>query len=323
MMEGPVEDSLARLWRYPVEEGLALLFPGQGSQRVGMAQDLYQEFPAVRSLFQQADGALGLPLSRLIFEGPAEELTDTANAQPAIFLASLACLLAALETGAVQRRPAFVAGHSLGEYTALVAAGALDFVEGLRLVRRRGELMAAAGRERPGTMAAIMGLEPERLAELCRRSGAEVCNYNSPQQTVIGGSLEAVEEATRLAREAGGRAMPLQVSGAFHTSLMAPAAAELARAIEAAAIRDPMIPVVGNVGARPLATAGELREELTAQLTSPVRWQQTLEAMAAAGVDTFLEVGPGRVLSGLVRRTLPEARAISLDGVESLRALVP
>ncbi|HXG42828.1 MAG TPA: ACP S-malonyltransferase [Dehalococcoidia bacterium] len=315
------EPAFADLWQAPADPALALLFPGQGSQQVGMARALYEASPAARRLLDAAQDLLGIPLLRLMFEGPAEELTDTANAQPAIFVASLACLAAAVEAGALPARPAFVAGHSLGEYTALVAAGALTFADGLALVRRRGELMAQAGRARPGTMAAIIGLDDGALEDLCRDTGVEVCNYNSPGQTVIGGAVEAVAEATARAKSLGAKVVPLRVSAAFHTSLMAPAAEALARAIDGAPVRDALVPVVGNACARPLVSAQELREELKAQLTRAVLWHQSLQAMACAGVARFLEVGPGGVLTGLVRRTLPHAQALSVDGPESLEAL--
>ncbi|MCS7276336.1 MAG: ACP S-malonyltransferase [Dehalococcoidia bacterium] len=316
-----VEPAFADLWQAPADPALALLFPGQGSQQVGMGRALYEASPAARHLMDTAQESLGIPLLRLMFEGPAEELTDTANAQPAIFVASLACLAAAMEAKALPARPAFVAGHSLGEYTALVAAGALSFVDALALVRRRGELMAQAGRERPGTMAAIMGLDDGQLEAICRDTGAQVCNYNCPGQTVIGGSVQAVAEATARAKALGAKVVPLRVSGAFHTSLMAPAAEALARAIDDASLRDALVPVVGNACARPLVSASELAAELKAQLTRPVLWKQSLQAMACAGVVRFLEVGPGGVLTGLVRRTLPQAQALSIDGPESLEAL--
>ncbi|GBD13005.1 Malonyl CoA-acyl carrier protein transacylase [bacterium HR24] len=319
MTAGPAD--FAALWQAPPDPGLALLFPGQGSQQVGMGRALYEASPPARQLMEAAEAALGIPLLRIMFEGPADELTDTANAQPAIFTASLASLAAALQAGALARRPAFVAGHSLGEYTALVAAGALPFLEALRLVRRRGELMAQAGRERPGAMAAIIGLDDGRLEELCREAGAQVCNYNSPGQTVIGGAPETVSAAMERARSLGAKAVPLRVSGAFHTSLMEPAAVELARAIDEAPIGDALVPLVGNTCARPLTAAADLKHELKAQLTSPVFWRQSLEAMAAAGACRFLEMGPGGVLAGLVRRTLPGALVLAVDGTDNLEEL--
>jgi len=314
MIGQPLASLLEGLWRAAPQPELAFLFPGQGSQRVGMGRELWQASPAARLVLEEADAVLGRPLSRLMFQGPEEELKHTANAQPAILACSLAYLAAALERGLVARRPAFVAGHSLGEYTALVAAGALDLASALRLVQRRGELMARAGEERPGAMVAIMGLSPEAVDDICRRTGAEPANYNAPQQTVVGGTPQAVEAAARLARERGGRATPLAVSGAFHTSLMASAAQGLAEALAQAPIRDARIPLVGNVHPRALVAAPEIRQELSAQLTSPVRWLEGLRWMAASGVRTFWEVGPGQVLTGLVRRALPGVEAVSLEG---------
>jgi len=304
---------LERLWEREPQPHLALLFPGQGSQRLGMGRGLWETSRAARLVLEEADQVLGWPLSRLMFHGPEEDLTHTANAQPAILACSLAYLAAALDADILKGRPVLLAGHSLGEYTALVAAGALDMASALGLVRRRGELMAQASRERPGTMVAIMGLTPQEVEEICRLTGAEPANYNAPQQTVVGGPQEVVAAAARLARERGGRAVPLAVSGAFHTSLMASAAAGLAQALAEAPIRDARIPVVGNACPWALSSAAEIRQELAIQLTTPVRWLESLQFMASQGVDTFLEVGPGQVLAGLVKRTLPKATAQALE----------
>lgn len=310
-----------RLRAAPADASLAILFPGQGSHKVGSGRDFYDGFATAREVFQRADDTLGFPLSRLCFQGPDEELRDTANAQPAILTVSLAGLAAALESGAPARRPAFLAGHSLGEFSALVAAGALAFEDALSLVATRGRLMREASAERPGTMAAIVGLNGEALDEVCRGSGVEPCNYNSPSQVVVGGPVEAVEEAGRLAKERGGRALPMNVSGAFHTSLMAPAAEPFAEAVEACAVADPAIPVVGNTTAEPLSTAEAVREELRQQIIRPVLWHQSVMRMTAAGATTFLEAGPGRVLGGLIKRAGPELRALSLDSVPAMEEL--
>jgi len=300
---------------------IAWIFPGQGSQKVGGGRDLYEASPAARRAFQRADAALGLPLSELCFHGPENILRQTVNAQPAIMAVSLACLEAAREAGLLTKVPAFVAGHSLGEYTALVAAGALDLEDGLRLVRERGRLMQMAGEERPGTMAAILGLDEETATALCRETGAQVCNVNAPGQIVIGGTQAAVEAALDLARQRGARrAIPLNVSGAFHTDLMTPAVKGMARALEGVAPRDPQIPVLANGSARPLTSAGQVRDELLFQLDHPVQWQRSVEYIANAGVDTFIELGPGQVLSGLVGRIVPGARLLSIDGVAALEA---
>lgn len=311
----------AKLRAAPADASLAILFPGQGSHQVGAGRDLYNSFPLAREVFQRCDEALRLPLSQICFQGPEEMLRDTANAQPAILAVSLACLAAGLESGALQRRPAFMAGHSLGEFSALVAAGALDLEDAVSLVATRGRLMAEASRRQPGTMTAIIGLDYESVDEVCRRSGVQPCNYNSASQTVVGGSLAAVEEASRLAGERGGRALPLNVSGAFHTSLMAPAADEFAASVEACPIRHPSIPVVANSSAEPLISAAAVRQELRLQIIRPVLWHQSLLKMISAGVTNFIETGPGRVLSGLVKRAGSGFTAASLDTVDSLDAL--
>jgi len=292
---------------------LALLFPGQGSQKVGMGLALWEASPSARRLFQEADAILGYPLSQLMFYGTQEALTDTANAQPAIFVCSLAYLLVAIEAGLISGRPQLVAGHSLGEYTALVAAGSLEWEEALRLVQIRGKLMAQAAEERPGSMVAVMGLSPAQVEEICQATGAEVANYNSPQQTVVGGPQEAIREASRLAKERGGKAVPLVVSGAFHTSLMDSAAQGLEKALAQVSIKDAVIPIVGNVTAAVLTKAHQIYDELKAQLTSPVRWLQGVKCMEQKGISTFLEVGPGQVITGLVKRCAPHLQAYSLE----------
>ncbi len=310
-----------RLRAPPRDASLAILFPGQGSHRVGAGRDFFDAFPLAREVFQRSEEVLGFPLTRLCFEGPDEELRDTANAQPAILAASLATLAAALESGALQRQPAFVAGHSLGEFSALVAAGSLLLEDAVSLVAARGRLMGDASPRQRGTMAAILGLNGEALAELCRDSGVEPCNYNSPSQVVIGGPVAAVEEAARLAKQRGGRALQVNVSGAFHTSLMAPVAEEFARLVNAFPVHDPSIPVIANASAEPLTTADAVREELRQQIIRPVLWHQSVMRMTSAGVTTFVEAGPGRVLSGLIKRAGPGLRALNLDSVESLETL--
>jgi [acyl-carrier-protein] S-malonyltransferase len=303
------------------QNAVAWLFPGQGSQHVGMGRDLAEASPAVRRVFDTADAVLGYSLSGLCFDGPEDTLLQTVHAQPAIFTASLACLEAAQELGDLSDElPSFVAGHSLGEYSALVAAHALDLEEGLRLVRERGRLMQEAGETNPGTLAAVIGLEEEQVRELCQITGTQICNLNAPGQVVIGGPLETVESAMEAARERGARrAVRLNVSGAFHTSLMAPAIEGMARAVASAALRDPVVPVLANGSALPLRTAAEVREELVYQLTHPVRWQASVEFMANSGVGEFVEVGPGRVLSGLVRRIVPGADLRNIEGLASAR----
>jgi len=305
----------------PRDASLAIIFPGQGSHQVGAGRDLYDAYPLAREVFRRADETLAIPLTKLCFEGPEDHLRDTANAQPAILTVSLACLAAALESGALRRQPAFVAGHSLGEFSALVAAGALDLEDALSLVATRGRLMRDASQRRPGTMAALIGLSDAALDEVCRDSGVEPCNYNSQSQVVIGGPVAAVEKASRLAKERGARALPLNVSGAFHTSLMEPAAQGFAAAVDVCPIRDPSIPIVANATAQPLTTAAAVRQELRQQIIRPVLWRQSVLKMTSAGVTTFVEAGPGRVLSGLVKRAGRGLTTLSLDSADSLDTL--
>ncbi|MDI6856739.1 MAG: ACP S-malonyltransferase [Dehalococcoidia bacterium] len=292
----------------------AWLFPGQGSQQVGMGRDLFESSPAARRVFEDADRILGRPLSEICFEGPEDVLRRTENAQPAIMVVSLACLAFAKESGYLPSPPAFVAGHSLGEYTAAVASGALSFADGLRLVQERGRLMQQAGEENPGTLAAVLGLTQEQATELCRCVGAELCNLNAPGQIVIGGRLECVAEAVETCRSYGAkRAVPLNVSGAFHTSLMSPAVEGMRAALAAVEIRDPAIPLVANGTAGVITSGEELRSELLYQLTHPVLWQRSVELMADNGVSLFIEIGPGEVLTGLVRRTAPSVRTLNVS----------
>jgi [acyl-carrier-protein] S-malonyltransferase len=286
---------------------LALLFPGQGSQEVGMGRDVATASPAARAVFDAADAALSLPLSRLCFEGPEEELRRTEIQQPAILATSVALLRALEERGPVAA--ACVAGHSLGEYTALVAAGALDFEDALRLVHARGRFMQEAVPEGRGAMAAVMGCGPEVVAEACQRAAAQTgrvvspANYNGPAQTVISGDAAAVEVACARAREAGAkRTIPLDVSAPFHCALMAPAAEKLALELSRVRFAAPSAPVVANVTAAPCSDPAELPRLLERQVTAPVRFTEMIERMARDGVDRVLEIGPGRVLSGLVSR---------------------
>jgi len=304
----------------PPNNSLAIVFPGQGSQKVGMGEKLRDSSPAAAEVYELADEALGTSLSDLCFSGPEDVLTHTANAQPAILATSLAILAAAIESGALGSRPAFVAGHSLGEYTALVAAGALRPDEALRLVHQRGRLMAEAGAVHHGTLAAIVGLDTETVEGICHDSGAEVANYNAPGQTVVGGTPETVERACALAKERGGRGLPVNVSGAFHTSLMSSAAEQFAPNLEQAHISDPAIPVVGNVSAHPLLTADDARADLMHQVQSPVRWYQSMKMLEDGGMVRVIEIGPGRILTAQLKRSNPGLDAISLDEDTVLKA---
>ncbi len=272
-----------------------------------MGRDLHDAFPEAREIFEEADEALGRSLSSVIFEGPDEVLRETVNTQPAILVTSLAAWRAATVAGheALDAAPACTAGHSMGEYSALVAAGSLTVSEAVRLVARRGELMQAAGEQNPGTLAAVLGLEEADVEKVCAEAGAEVCNLNATGQIVIGGQVPAVERAAKLAEEAGARrVVMLNVGGAFHTSLMSPAAEAMAPIIAAADVSDPSTPVIGNVAAESLTTADDVRADLTAQIRRPVRWRDTVLRMHEMGVEQYVEMGPGKVLTGLVRTTL-------------------
>ncbi len=302
---------------------VALLFPGQGSQYVGMGRDLAERFPAARATFEEADAILGLGLSALMWEGPEAELTATRNAQPAILTHSVAVVRVVREhLGDVH----WAAGHSLGEFSAYVAAGSLVFDDALRTVRLRGELMFESGQQRPGTMAAILGLDDADVERVCRAASSadEVvvpANYNSPAQVVISGDVPAVQRAMELARTAGAkRALPLNVSGAFHSPLMEVAQDGLREQLEGVVMGAPAFPVVSNVTAEPVSDPGEARRLLVRQLTAPVRWTASMRGLLAAGADRFLEVGPGSVLTGLLRRVAKDVAAQTLGTAAEVEA---
>ncbi len=288
-----------------------------------MGADAYARSAAARAVFDEADDTLGFALSSLILEGPASELVRSHNAQPAILCVSVAMLRAAEEAlGSALLRAACFAGHSVGEYSALVAAGALSLVDALRLVRTRGELMQQACEAVPSGMAALIGLSLEPSRQACEGSGAQVANVNSAEQIVIGGPVAALEQAISNAKKLGARrAIRLDVAGAFHTEAMRPAQEGMKRAIAAAPLRAPSAPVIANTTAAPLESPEDLREELAAQVCGCVYWRQSVERMASLEVDRFIEFGPGKTLTGLAKRIAPEASAIALTDLDALSGL--
>lgn len=304
----------------------ALVFPGQGSQVVGMGRDLAATFTIARTVFEEADSILRLPLAKLMWEGPDVELNDTINTQPALFVHSIAALRV-LKSFYPTFVPAYVAGHSLGELTALVASGAMNFSDGLKLVRTRGELMKEAGRMNPGGMAAIMGVDIPTLEKICMRASTAyqlvtVANDNSPGQVVISGHKPALERALVLAKEAGARrTLPLPVSIAAHSRLMSSIQHDWDEAINGVSCNDPSVPVIGNVTAGLLTKSDVLREDISAQMQSRVRWVDSVRFMTERGVTTFLEVGTGSVLAGLIKRISSESMVLSLGNPQDFDAL--
>jgi [acyl-carrier-protein] S-malonyltransferase len=301
---------------------IAFVFPGQGSQAVGMGRALAGSSPAAAAVFAAADAALGEPITRLAWDGPEEDLNRTENSQPALLAASIAYLEAVRERwyqlGVDIPDPAFAAGHSMGQYSALVAAGALDLADAVRLVRIRGQRMQASGAGREGRMAAVIGLDDASLPALVERASAHgvfgVANRNSPGQVVVSGERAAVEASLAIAKELGARrAIELPVSVAAHSPLMAEAADGMREVLAGITFRDPRPPLLANADARPITTADGCRAELVDHLTTGVDWVGAIHAMTAAGVTTFIEVGPGQVLSGLIRRIAPDALTLALD----------
>ncbi len=303
---------------------VAYVFPAQGSQRVGMGRDLYDNFASARAAFDQADEALGFPLSRLCFEGPEAELLQTINAQPALVTVSYACLKAAQEvTNDGLPPPAFVAGHSVGEYTAVAVAGVLDFATVVCLTRERGRLMYEAGLRQPGGMVAIIGLDQALLAEVCDQTGTWMANINCPGQLVISGVMENLTKAAGLAKAKGARrTIPLSVSGAFHTPLMQTAVDGLSEIITALPFGDPLVPIVANTTAQPMTNAEQVKAEILRQFGKGVQWQPSIEYMVNDGVSTFIEIGPGQVLSGLIRRINKDVKTINIGDASAIKNLI-
>lgn len=303
---------------------VALLFPGQGSQAVGMGKELAAAFPRARETFEEADEALGMPLSRIAWDGPEDELTATLNAQPALLVHSIAVLRVVENEVAAA---AYAAGHSLGEFSAWVAAGTIDFADAVRAVRRRGELMHRSGTERPGTMAAVLGLDDQEIERVCAEISAAgegvvvPANFNSPGQVVISGDVAAVERTMEAMKSAGAkRALRLNVSGAFHSPLMEVAKADLREHLSAVDFHAPRFPVISNVTAQPVDDTEEARRLLVDQLTSPVRWTASMRTLLDLGVEHFIELGSGAVLSGLLKRIERGAQSRAVGSADEVRA---
>ncbi|MDX9986892.1 MAG: ACP S-malonyltransferase [Dehalococcoidales bacterium] len=297
------------------------LFPGQGAQIVGMGSDLYNNSPAAKSIYDLADEILGYKISALCFNGPVEELTRTCNAQPALLATSIAILRAAEEAEALPEAN-YVAGHSLGEYSALVACGAMEFEDALKLVITRASLMEEAGRANPGGMFALIGADRELAEKVCAVTGMEVSNLNSPQQVVISGPADILKTASATATSLGVRkVIPLKVSGAFHSTLMQPAAEGLKKALAGIKIKNALVPLVANATAGPITSADDIRHELEVQLLKPVLWQPSVEYMSKHGVTCFIEIGPGNVLTGLVKRIIPDAILFNVSDMNSLHLI--
>ncbi|AIQ18068.1 malonyl CoA-ACP transacylase [Paenibacillus sp. FSL H7-0357] len=303
---------------------IAFVFPGQGAQAVGMGKDVYDALPDSRAVFEKGDEVLGFPLSKLVFEGPDSELKQTVNTQPALVTTSVAYLEALNKHGL---KPDYVAGHSLGEYSALVASGVLSYEDAVSLVRLRGRFMEEAVPGGQGAMAAVLGAEREALAELCNNISAEgnpveLANVNCPGQIVVSGSLEGVNAVVQRVKEAGGkRAIPLEVSGPFHSSLMKEAAERLAAELKDVTFNAPSVPVIANVTASPVTDPEEIRGLLVRQVFSPVLWQDSVEWLIAAGVDTFVEIGSGSVLAGLIRKIDKNVKVININSLESIQTV--
>ena len=292
----------------------AFVFPGQGSQAVGMGKDLYLNSSSAREVFDEVDDVLGRELSEIMFNGPADELTRTENAQPAILTTSIAAWRALEETTESVAIPDMTAGHSLGEYSALVVAGVLSVSDAVSLVCERGRLMQLACDERPGGMAALIGIDEVTVAEICREAGVDMSTVNTPEQIIIAGEHRGLAVALDMASARGAKkAIPLSVGGAFHSGLMSPAQSGLNEAIDATEFNDPLVPIIGNVDAKPLETANEVKSELRRQLTSCVQWSSGIRHMLDNGVNEFVEMGNGKILSGMIKRIDRRAKIVNIS----------
>lgn len=298
---------------------MSYLFAGQGSQYVGMGKDLYDTFPAAKAVFDNADKVLGFSISKLCFEGPLEELTKTNNAQPAIVTMSIAALETFRSNSVAVSNPDFVAGLSLGEYSALVAAEAMRFEDAVYLVRRRGEFMEEEARNNPGKMLSIIGLDLIKVKEVCVEANTQIANLNCPGQVVVSGAAQEIERAQVLAKEKGAKlAVILEVSGAFHSSFMQGATIKLARELEKIKINSPQIPIVCNVTGKPANSAQEIKDNLIKQVASSVLWEGSMDFILSKGVQNFIEFGPGKVLKGLMRRINSTAQVVNIEKKEDV-----
>ncbi|PKM89285.1 MAG: [acyl-carrier-protein] S-malonyltransferase [Firmicutes bacterium HGW-Firmicutes-12] len=307
------------------QKKIAFIFPGQGSQYVGMGKDIFEKYSAGREVFRQADEKLGINLSEMCFSGPEESLKLTINTQPAIVATSVAILSILQEEGI---EPDYTAGHSLGEYTALVAAGAISFTDAIQLVRQRGSYMQEAVPPGEGTMAAIVGLDKEKVEEICLLAGGEgqveIANYNSPAQIVIAGKVKAVQKAVELAKATGAKmAVMLSVSGPFHSSLLKPASIKLKEALEMFELQSTLIPVMANVNAKLTSDPKTISTNLINQVSSAVLWYQSIENLIALGTTTFVEIGPGKVLTGLIKKIDKNVEMYNIENETTLQTVLP
>ena len=293
------------------------MFAGQGSQYVGMGKDLYDNFPEAKAIFDRAENILGFDLKELCFNGPEEALKMTNISQPAIVTVSIAAFEAFKAKSNIM--PSYMAGLSLGEYSALIASGSFNFEDGIRLIKIRGELMEKAAKEYPGKMAAVLGLSTEKIREICLNSGAEVANLNCPGQIVITGRAEAIDKASLLSMEQGAkRVIPLEVSGAFHSSLMSEASVGLKKALENVSMRDPLVPVISNYTASPQERVDQIKDNLVYQIKSSVKWEESMKFILSKGVLNFIEFGPGKVLKGLMRKIEAGAQVVNVEKKEDI-----